>query len=212
MRALVSRIAKRWILRLQRDREVARFEGIILADFHVSGWRARLRLGASSRIAERRTPHFREIILASLELLKRSEPRLFARVKRHIAWIVNTTLSHGGAEYDYGIRTCSIDFQEPGPQFDSPYLIAWYACTLVHEATHGVIRARGIRYSAELRDRIERLCVLEEQRFVRRLSAEDPALAARIPCEFNASDWHGRWSATRFECFRLSIARLFHRE
>jgi len=189
---LVNR-GRRW---LSRTSEVARWEGVILADL---------------RNRRHQTPHFRDTLLASLQLLQRADPRRLRRVLRHIDYITNTTLPRAGAQYSYDIRTCVLEFQEPTAEFDIPYLIGWYACVLVHEATHGVIRSRGIRYTPELRERIEQLCVREEQRFIRHLSAVDTELAARLPHDFDSRDWNWYWHATPFERFSLHMTRCFER-
>ncbi len=192
----ISELCNRGRLWLQRTSEVGRFEGIVLADLRNSG---------------NQTEHFRDTFLASLRLLQRTDPRRFARVQRHIAWITNCTLSHGGAEYYHSVRSCFIDFQEPAPPFDAEYLIGWYACTLVHEATHGVICSRGILYTPALRERIECLCVREEQRFLRRLATTEPELAARIDLEFVPSDWNWYWGSTPFERFTAQMTRILTR-
>jgi hypothetical protein len=113
------------------------------------------------------------------------------------------------AQYRHSTRTCAIDFQESSPEFDAEYLIGWYACTLVHEATHGVIRSRGVLYTRELRARIEHLCVREEQRFVTRLTITRPTLADRLYQEFDASQWHSSWHASAGERFRAQMRRIF---
>jgi hypothetical protein len=192
MRKLLTNLANRGRLWLNRISEVGSWGGIILADL---------------RDRRHQTPHFRDTILASLQLLQRVDQRRLKRVQRHIQWVTNYTLPRAGAEYAHAIRTCFLEFQEPTAEFDIPYLIGWYACVLVHEATHGVIRSRGILYTPELRERIEQLCVREEQRFVRRLSAIDAGLAARLPHDFDPRDWNWYWHATPFERFSLHITR-----
>ena len=41
-----------------------------------------------------------------------------------------------------------------------------YAATLVHEATHAAVEARGVSYTRQNCLRIERVCLLEERRFL----------------------------------------------
>lgn len=195
MRKLIARLATGVVLWFQSRSEVARFDGIILADL---------------RSHRGQTQHFRNTLLAALRLLKETDPRRYARVSTRLSWVVSTTLSrHGTAEYRHATRTCAIDFLEPSPEYDSEFLIGWYACTLVHEATHGEIRHRGIPYTRELRSRIERLCVREEQRFVTRLTLTRPDLADRLYYEFDAANWKWSWSATRGERFRAELRRIF---
>jgi predicted NBD/HSP70 family sugar kinase len=95
-------LAKGAILWIQSRGEVAQFEGIILADL---------------RNRRNQTGHFRETLLAALRLLKETDPCRFARVRRRLSWIVQTTLSPRiGAQYHHEVRTCAIDFIEPSPE------------------------------------------------------------------------------------------------
>ena len=141
MRTLLHQLATKAQLWIYSTSEVARFDGIILADIR------------SPRI---QTSHFRDVILAALRLLKATDSHRYARVRRRLAWVVAGTLAcRGGAEYHHSTRTCFIDFLEPSAEYDLEYLIGTYASTLVHEATHGEIRARGLHYTRQLRSRIE---------------------------------------------------------
>jgi hypothetical protein len=147
-------------------------------------------------------------LLAALRLLRAIDSRRFARVQREIAWIVNCTLACPGAEYLEDIKTCRVDFEEPALDSDPEFSIGWWARTMVHEATHGVVERRGIRYTPELRSRIERLCVTEEQRFLRRLSETRPALADQLYREYSEADWDFAWSATPLELTSSLLHRL----
>ena len=131
-------------------------------------------------------------------MVQDTDPRRFVRVRRHIRWIVKHIAFDrgGGAEYIAQTRACNIEFREPDSDSDYPYWIAWYASVLVHEATHGVINSRGIPYSPEMRVRIERLCVTEQNRFLRVLARSDPETAAHLHREFDESRWYSSWHAT----------------
>jgi len=177
-----------------RRREVVRFEGITLVDL---------------RIPEDQTPHFREILLAALSLIKATDTRRFERVRRRLAWVVHEPYLFGSAEYRHNTRACVIRFVEPSPQYTVDWLIGYYARVLVHEATHGVICSRGITYSRELRSRIERLCVSEEQRFLIHLTFMHPDLATGLYREFDARRWRANWNATPTERLLAVIKRTF---
>jgi hypothetical protein len=195
MKQLAFRLVTKAQLWLQSTCEVARFDGIILSDL---------------RTPKSRTPHFRETILAALRLLKATDAYRFQRVKRRLTWIVHHTLDRRGcAEYRHATRTCAIDFLEPSADYDLEFLTAWYASVLVHEATHGVIRSRGVLYTKKLRLRIEKLCVKEEQNFLMRLTITKPDLADRVYHEFDASDWKWSWNATPMERFQRQMRRIF---
>lgn len=190
IRATIARLAERAAFAVQRHSEVARYEGIILADLR------------------RRSPYFQKILLAALRLLQCSDPRRFRRVQRYIHYIVNRTLDHPGAQYDYETLTCRIDFEEPDVSAADEFSIAYHASNLVHEATHGAIAARGIPYAGELRGRIERLCVREENRFVQRLRNIGFAGAVRLHRDFDESEWEFSWNASRRQRMAALIKRL----
>lgn len=129
-------------------------------------------------------------------------------MRQRLDWIARLTLSRSAlAEYHHATRTCAIDFIEPSPEYDQEYLVGLYACTLVHEATHGVIRSRGIFYTPKLRFRIERLCFREEQRFLIHLTITRPELAERLYSEFDASRWKEAWNETPGDRLRAQMRR-----
>jgi hypothetical protein len=85
----------------------------------------------------------------------------------------------------------------------------------VHESTHGVLRSRGIPYTPENRNQIERLCTAEEARFARHLHVEPQVLAWLQPMlKFEPARWHQNWAATRWQKFFFAIRRIRarHRE
>src|SRR5438045_1197359 len=93
-----DRLYYRSRLWLQKKGEIGQFDGIRIADLRET------------------SPHFKNTVLASLQLLKDYDPIRFRRVQRHIQWIVNCSVEIGGsADYQVAIRTCSMDFLEPNP-------------------------------------------------------------------------------------------------
>ena len=171
----VQALLNRYLLRLQRTSEVDRIEGIILADTQDSLL-------------------FRSAVPAALQLIKNLDPRRFRRVQRYIKWIVNCPLPYGGGQYHYPTRTCRLDFEKTAVEPDPEYAAAAVASILVHEATHGVLRAHAIGYSVHLRSRVERCCVSEENLFIARLSPSRPDIAKLLHCEFAEARWHRSWS------------------
>jgi hypothetical protein len=112
---------------------------------------------------------FRRTIEQSLQLIRQRDPRRYARITRHIRWIVNQVTGSGcTSEYNERILACSIEFT-PMPDVDPRELAAAYGCLLVDAATHGLIASRGIKYAPEDLGRIERLCTAEQSRLVDRL-------------------------------------------
>jgi hypothetical protein len=187
--APLQALLSRYLLRLQRENEVARFEDIILADTQDSAL-------------------FRSAVPSALQLIKNLDSRRFRRVQRYVRWVVNCPLPYGGGQYHYRTRTCRLDIEKATPEPDPAYAAAAIASTLIHEATHGVIDARGIRYTGRLRSRVERCCVREQNRFIARLSSSRPDIVKFLHCEFTESRWHRSWNATGLQSLIDVIRRL----
>lgn len=185
----LEKVLRRGLLSLQAKNEVARFEGIIISD-------------PQEKVL------FRETVLAALHLIKDLDPRRFRRLQKYIKWIVNVMLPYGGAEYAYSMRTCKIDFEKTiwEPWGKEGTILC--ATTLVHEATHGAIRARGIPYSPQLRSKIERLCVREEQRFLRRVKSAKPETVKYLQVDFDESRWHPAWNNSFWQSLIAFAKRL----
>lgn len=113
----------------------------------------------------------------ALELIRRINPLRFHRVQRHIKdvvladwkWSPNPkTLAR------YLSRTHECHFRKfPIAQNARFATVYEYLHLLVHEATHGLLDAKGFFFSQALKERIESICEKEERRFVRRLRADD---------------------------------------
>ena len=159
--------------------EVERIDGIALVDLRNRG------------------DSFQQTIHDALTLIRQHDLRRYSRVRRYIHRVVNHVQASSMAMYSFGSRACIIDFRGSLSGFDSETLSAWYACCLVHESTHGVIEARGIRYRGHRRTRIERLCVQEQNRFAERLAAAQPE---RYPLKllqqsYDGRRWQESWNA-----------------
>ncbi len=115
-------------------------------------------------------PQAAELILskvtAALGLIQQYAPKSYARIKRFTPNI----LVFGGhsytAVYVSDLRLCSMDRSFARSEQTTP---AGLASILIHEATHGYLDSLGINYDEQLRKRIERICVLAEISFARRL-------------------------------------------
>ena len=173
----------------QTTAKVADCEGIALADL------------------KKKSGHFQETMELALALIRTADPRRFQRVKEHIKWIVNCTLEQPGAEYHKEFKSVRLDFEEPEEESDRDFKAGFWARSLVHEATHGHLFRYGIAYTDELRGRIERLCVKEENRFICRLASAHPDLARQLHREFNDQEWQFAWSATPKEKIRSLFRR-----
>ena len=173
----------------QTTAKVTEFEGVAVADM------------------KGKSDAFQKTMVSALALIRDTDTRRFQRVRRHINWIVNCTLDESAAEYHKEFRSVRIDFEEPAGDLDTPFLIGFWARSLGHEATHGHLFRYGIAYTDELRGRIERLCVKEENRFICRLASAHPDLARQLHREFNDQEWQFAWSATPKEKIRSLFRR-----
>ena len=100
-----------------------------------------------------------------------------------------------------------MDFTFAQLKSDSEMNAAYFAKVLVHESTHGVVASRGIRYAPELRLRIEKLCVTEENRFLNRLALTHPEIAENLHQDFDPTRWEKSWKISRGG----STLRVFYR-
>jgi hypothetical protein len=129
-------------------------------------------------------------------------------VKRHLKWITNSVTNTRGAGYDHTKHACNLEIQDLR-EVSYEVHVAFHARIIVHESTHGLIEARGTPYTQTNRNRIERLCATEENRFARRLSAYDPERypARLLQLDFNQEHWQEEWSMTRGQWLRALIGR-----
>jgi hypothetical protein len=178
IRAFARKVLGAPIQWYQEFTEIGNFEGIRITD------------GTNDSLLFGRT------IKDALQLVKDADPRRFLGVKRHINMISNMRLWYRGAQYQEARRICIIDFRPLREHEDHEWVVGSCACTLIHEATHGRIAARGIKYTPKLRARIEELCVREESRFLLRLASTKPDLAESLRRAFDSSEWNHVWSAT----------------
>jgi hypothetical protein len=63
---------------------------------------------------------------------------------------------------------------------------------------------RGIQYTRRTRERIERIIVEEEHRFLRLMAFVHPEWATLLHREFDASRWSRAWNASWLETFRAA--------
>lgn len=192
---LIKEFARKGLLALERKNEIGQFDGIMLVD------------------PDYYTPYFTKVISGALQLIKDTDARRFQRVQQYVRSIVNCTQPMGGGSYFYLTKTCEFEFREPRSEHDVPFYTAWYACALVHEATHGRLHSRGIEYSPENRTRVEKLCVLEEQRLANHLKVT-PEVSAWLQQQltFDPRRWERHWKITRWKRLLLTIRRIRKRD
>jgi hypothetical protein len=159
------------------------------------------------------TPYYARIITAALQMIKESDPRRFRGVRCQIQFIVSSTRPFGGGAYFGDTKTCEFDFGMLRSDEDLQFYTPWYACALVHEATHGRLQSSGIRYTPSNRVRIEKLCVTEEQRFAKRLTLP-PRVSAWLQEThvFDPRRWERSWKTTPWKKFILTMRRIRKRQ
>ncbi len=178
MRKFIGKISDRMLLWTMKGNEVSRIDGIVLFD------------------TRKRGDSFRPTIESALHLIRQHDPRRYARIQQNIVGIINQILKPGTrAQYHFRLRTVIIEFTDL-PRVSSDVRAAFYACVLVHEATHGEIAAKGVIRTTENRGRIERLCIAEQNRFAAKLTAVDglryPSRSLQV--NFKESYWHEAWN------------------
>jgi hypothetical protein len=139
-----------------------------------------------------------------LDLIERVDPRRFRRVQDQIRYIVNVELTSTG-EYWRGNKLCPVDFGRLRLLKNPEWSLHFYAGLIVHEATHGMLYSKGIPYTRDSRERVERLCQLEAKRF---MMCARPEWADQMFGEFNASDWSLSWYGSRWKRWRFLMKRI----
>jgi hypothetical protein len=174
--------------RLRSIDEAHRIEGIALVDYDLY------------------TPYFRQTFATALGLIKLKDPRRFRRICRYVKGIVALSIGHVQAGYVEQLQICAVRFEPPPSKEKLAQWAVWYASILVHEATHGLVCARGIPYDERYRERIEHLCFKEERRFLRPLGLTPESLAKMEKIKtFNSDGYRRLWASSFWQRWRQSV-------
>jgi hypothetical protein len=115
-------------------------------------------------------------IISALAEIRALSPARARRVEKRLKLIVNVR-SHNLATYFPVGKMCSIDIPKISGFF--PVGLKYgVALSILHEAFHAWLFARGFPYNETNKDRIERLCRREERMFLRKVLNVDDAIAA----------------------------------
>jgi hypothetical protein len=120
----------------------------------------------------------------ALILIRDTDPRRFARVQCSIDYFLNTEHCGGGAYYPGNI--CIVDFGRYNFDSNERWTLYQYAAMIIHEATHGVIRATRIPRTNSNWIQMERICRAEQNRFLAKL---EPLYGGPLQRPFNPEDW-----------------------
>ena len=107
----------------------------------------------------------------ALALVEHFDSRRYHRVQIHMKCIANQQLA-GIAHYNPHCQACLVDASLLPEKVGEACRTVLLGGILVHEATHGLLWAKGIPYRGRFRPRIERLCHAEEARFLMRVDPE----------------------------------------
>jgi hypothetical protein len=130
----------------------------------------------------------------ALLLIKRYDRIRYDRLLRDLQRVWVLLLPSSVASFEYRIYTCQIDTRYCLAETTTPELLA---AAIVHEATHGRLWRRGIRYEEAQRPRIEEICVRREIAFAAKLpNGEDVRDTAERTLTFCASGEY--WTNTAF--------------
>lgn len=144
------------------------------------------------------------LLLKSLQLLERAEPRRYERVKQHVRWV--TSLPDAGgfgcASYNRYLRRCKIDLVGGEVKNVSDEYIPYLASVVVYVATHGRLCLMGTKYNAQNRMQIERICVAEQNRALRRIDLVRPGSFSKFHRQFDPANWPTTWNRSRFGTIR----------
>lgn len=153
------------------------------------------------------TTQFVPIITKALRLIREHDRRRFHRVQRHINWIFDHA-HWGGAgwgSYFPRIKACRIDFEFLSELGDDVVNAACYAGLIVHEATHGLLAGRRFQGTDCNRERVERICYMEQNRCLLRLNGERPGLGDSLIVGYEPSMYS---AAGKAEMVRRLIAEF----
>lgn len=108
---------------------------------------------------------FFETTKSALSLLATYDPLRYKRAEKYLLRIAY--FKEGVDYYDRSLSAFVVDeFTEDDP--------AYFASSIVHEATHAHLLSLGFKYSRKTRERHEWICVKEQKRFIRKVVYHQP--------------------------------------
>lgn len=154
--------------------------------------------------------HFARVMKQAMTWIQELSPRHYERIQANLRWIANSRLADGGGRYEHRWNICLLEAPRIG---DFLFDYAETARVIVHEATHAWLMTRGIPYTRKNVLRVERLCLREENRFLKKLDAAEPGLgAALVRDDFDPSAYEKLWSLSRRERFMRDLRLVSKRD
>jgi hypothetical protein len=188
MRQLVLRLIFRVMKRIYDDGFLQTYDGFRICD--------------TERLDQSQRELFCTCIIEALALVKTHDKRRYRRLQDRLKYVVNSS-GRGVGLYIHALQSCEIDFAKYRYIEGQDLVRLSLASTLVHEATHGVIIARGIpegNRATSMRE--ERLCHQEQVRFGRR-AAPDIDFGP-----FDEAEWHESYDISRWQKVLAYVRRV----
>jgi len=120
-------------------------------------------------LSKEKTKKFFETASKALDLMKQIDRRRYRRAMQHVPNIVYA--GSGTGYFKPSARAYYVD------SFDPNDIVA-FAGSVIHEATHGFVMAKGFKYVDEKREQHERMAVAEQFRFIKRAICRDETLSS----------------------------------
>lgn len=166
--------------------------------------------GIELRSVRDNSGEFVSICTQSIELIKEFDKRRFGWVERFNRFIADQSLPCGArsGQYNHTLGVTKLDFEFDSSFGDALTHAAFFAGVIVHEATHGKLRNRGIRTTKQNRVRVERICVSQENDFLQRLDPIRPRLGSDLVRPFDPCRWEFSWNASRARKLSANFERI----
>ncbi|GGX66408.1 hypothetical protein [Saccharospirillum salsuginis] len=150
---------------------------------------------------------FFHFITRVLTFVEEVDLKRYQRITQELDWIVNQqALARYSGKYSSSLRMCSVGYDITDETSNDD--VIYYASLVIHEATHGYIYRKGIKYSEENWERIERLCVAEQNRFLKKAKTMFPEIAEKYISEFNPKSWKYYWSTPSWKKLLHQLSRI----
>jgi antitoxin component YwqK of YwqJK toxin-antitoxin module len=99
---------------------------------------------------------FFDIAIKSLQLIKNIDSRRYEKVKRYLQSIAFVQMGSGC--YMHRLRSFFVD--------ELPKDTEYFASSIIHEMTHGLLMSKGFLYVREKQEQHERICVFQQFKFL----------------------------------------------
>ena len=150
---------------------------------------------------------YKDIIISSLKLIKKHDPKRFKRVTNNISWVINSanTVKYDG-KYNALTKGCFINFEN----YDNnqELVSAFYAGIIIKEATSGFIYSKGIKFTEKTRIQRLRICYSEMNRFYKIIEKNLKQYEGLLIQEYDEQAWERTRKPSKWKAFYYTIIRI----